>query len=129
MRPLSQVPKSTFALANLVRSYLKHGIFSQKMSCNTVIILFSLQSPFQAGYGSLQIIAAHQPRIPSGFPNDLHLCALRQDDISSAALGIFRECHPINNTIDSKIRSSAGYVSGQKEPGTCRMRNENHSLP
>jgi len=94
IRPLSQVPKSTFAMANL--------------------------SPFQPGYGSLQIIAAHQPNIPSGFNNEFDLCALRQDDVSSSALGVFNENRPIDVS-ENKFKWIPHRLSGQREPGELNL--------
>jgi hypothetical protein len=63
-RPLARVPPSCFALANL--------------------------SPFQSGYGSLQMFSIHQP-VPSGPKHDYFLTGLRRDDVTAAAPGIFRE--------------------------------------
>ena len=51
-RPLSNIPPSVFAIANL--------------------------SPYQHGYGSLQIISVHQS-VPSGYNNDYNLCGLKLD--------------------------------------------------
>jgi hypothetical protein len=90
IRPLTQVPKSCFALACL--------------------------SPFQPGYGSLQIVAAHQPYIPSGFNNDFNLCGLRQDDVSASAIGVFKEFRPID-VPENKFTWTPMHISGQREPG------------
>lgn len=66
-RPLSNVAPSAFAITNL--------------------------SPFQQGFGSLQVIATHQ-KVPSGQNNDYALCGLRRDDVTSMAPGFFKENVP-----------------------------------
>ena len=63
-RPISRVPPSIFALANL--------------------------SPYQEGYGSLQIFSVHQ-NIPSGPRNEFLLTGLRRDIVTANAPGIFCE--------------------------------------
>lgn len=63
-KPISTVPPSAFALAEL--------------------------SPFQQGYGSLQLIAAHQ-NVPAGNINEYELCGFRRDEFSAKAPGIFNE--------------------------------------
>lgn len=63
-RPISRVPFSCFAMANL--------------------------SPFQKGYGSLQLFSVCQP-VPSGPQDDFYLTGLRRDAVTHAAPGIFRE--------------------------------------
>ncbi len=68
-RPLSNVAPSAFAITNL--------------------------SPFQYGYGSLQIISAHQ-KVPSGF--DTLLCGLRRDEFTSLAPGFYMEDLPSDNS-------------------------------
>lgn len=47
-------------------------------------------SPFQAGYGSLQIFSLCQ-NIPSGPRNQFYLTGLRRDIVTASAPGIFRE--------------------------------------
>jgi len=63
-RPLSRVPPSCFAMANL--------------------------SPFQRGYGSLQLFTVCQP-VPSGPRHDYLLTGLRRDSVTAEAPGMFRE--------------------------------------
>uniref|UniRef100_A0A7S3P7D6 Uncharacterized protein n=1 Tax=Amphora coffeiformis TaxID=265554 RepID=A0A7S3P7D6_9STRA len=63
-RPLSRVPPSCFAMANL--------------------------SPFQRGYGSLQLFTVCQP-VPSGPRHDYLLTGLRRDTVTAEAPGMFRE--------------------------------------
>jgi len=63
-RPISKVPPSCFAMANL--------------------------SPFQRGCGSLQIFSVTQ-NVPSSRQKDFGLTALRQDRVIASAPGIFRE--------------------------------------
>ncbi len=66
-RPLSCVAPSAFAITNL--------------------------SPLQRGFGSLQIIAAHQ-KVPSGQNNDYLLCGLRRDEFTIQAPGFYKENMP-----------------------------------
>lgn len=91
-RPLSNVAPSAFAITNL--------------------------SPFQHGFGSLQIISAHQ-RVPAGQNNDYLLCGLRQDEYTSLAPGFYMEDLPppevySNNTFQCspkyKLRSDSNEI-------------------
>jgi WD40 repeat protein len=63
-KPISRVPPSCFAMANL--------------------------SPFQKGYGSLQIFSVHQ-MLPTNPENALLMTGLRSDKNTNGAPGIFRE--------------------------------------
>lgn len=63
-KPMNFVSPSAFAVANL--------------------------SPIQKGYGSIQIIAAHQ-NVPAGSNNYASVCCLRQDKFTDQAAGFFRE--------------------------------------
>lgn len=72
-KPISTVPPSAFAIAEL--------------------------SPFQKGYGSLQLITAHQ-NVPSGRKNEFELCGFRHDKMSAQAPGIFKEL-PISDYDDN----------------------------
>ncbi|CAJ1936291.1 unnamed protein product [Cylindrotheca closterium] len=63
-RPMSRIPPSCFALANL--------------------------SPFQTGYGSLQVFSVYQ-NVPKGAENDMKLTGLRRDQYTAQAPGIFKE--------------------------------------
>ena len=63
-KPISKVPPSAFAIAEL--------------------------SPFQKGFGSLQLIATHQ-NVPSGASNEYEVCGFRRDNMSAQAPGIFKE--------------------------------------
>lgn len=63
-RPLSRIPPSCFAMANL--------------------------SPFQSGYGSLQFFSVYQ-ELPRGIENDVKLTGLRQDKYTAEAPGFFKE--------------------------------------
>ena len=67
-KPMNFISPSAFAVANL--------------------------SPIQKGYGSIQIIAAHQ-NVPAGPNNYASVCGLRRDKYTDKAAGIFRE--PIIN--------------------------------
>ena len=63
-------------------------------------------SPFQKGYGSLQLFSVCQP-VPSGPDSDVMLTALRRDKITANAPGIFCEL-PLNDDCEqSKIRNSS----------------------
>jgi len=67
-RPISRVSPSLFAMANL--------------------------SPFQRGYGSLQVFSVCQP-VPSNTEEEYFLTGLRRDCVTNLAPGIFREVpHP-----------------------------------
>lgn len=70
-RPILRVPPSCFAMANL--------------------------SPFQKGYGSLQIFSVCQP-VPSDSKSEYFLTGLRRDDITKNAPGIFREAQVDEST-------------------------------
>lgn len=72
-KPISTVPPSAFAIAEL--------------------------SPFQKGYGSLQLIMAHQ-NVPSGRKNEFELCGFRRDKTSAKAPGIFKEV-PVSDYDDN----------------------------
>ena len=75
-RPISRVPSSCFAMANL--------------------------SPFQRGYGSLQVFAVHQ-EVPNSMVSDFELTGLRQDATTAKAPGVFKEA-----PVDAKNISAAG---------------------
>lgn len=61
---MSRVPSSCFSLANL--------------------------SPFQTGYGSLQVFSVYQ-NVPKGAENDMKVTGLRRDQYTAQAPGIFKE--------------------------------------
>lgn len=89
-RPISQVPPSAFAIANL--------------------------SPFQRGFGSLQIMAVHQ-KVPNGDNNDFALTGLRRDNWTAMVPGIFKEEPPSKITTNKfQWRPQLG---GQREP--CKI--------
>mmetsp|Transcript_11572 Transcript_11572/g.14462 ORF Transcript_11572/g.14462 Transcript_11572/m.14462 type:complete len:588 (-) Transcript_11572:817-2580(-) len=75
-RPLSNVAPSAFAITNL--------------------------SPFQRGFGSLQLVSAHQ-KVPSGENNDYLFCGLRRDEVTAQAPGIFQEIPPISKANINKF--------------------------
>jgi len=66
-RPISRVPSSCFAMANL--------------------------SPFQRGYGSLQVFSVYQ-EVPNSLGSDIDLTGLRQDGTTARAPGVFKEAAP-----------------------------------
>jgi hypothetical protein len=72
-RPIRHVPSSCFAMANL--------------------------SPFQRGYGSLQCFSVYQD-VPNRIEDDFMLTALRQDEYTAQAPGVFREDNVHEITLD-----------------------------
>lgn len=94
-RPISRVPSSCFALANL--------------------------SPFQRGYGSLQLFSVHQ-QVPNGAGSDFDLTALRQDVITAKAPGVFKEV-PIevsSNSFDVEQATPGGRRLPETTPELVR---------
>ena len=87
-RPISRVPPSCFAMANL--------------------------SPFQEGYGSLQLFSVYQ-RVPKGPKNDFLLTGLRQDEYTAQAPGVFKETPPLDADCDSD--DAGNWVAGRRLPG------------
>lgn len=82
-RPISRVPPSAFAIANL--------------------------SPFQKGSGSLQIFSVSQ-NVPSrGRANDFWLTGLRRDHSTALAPGIFREEITHEIVSENTIAHDSGY--------------------
>lgn len=87
-RPISRVPPSCFAMANL--------------------------SPYQRGYGSLQIFSVHQS-VPGGKQDDYALTGLRQDFATSRAPGVFRE--PMISTVrDGQTQDGQTTFFGKRLP-------------
>jgi hypothetical protein len=92
-RPLSRVPASVFAMANLSPFF------------------------FQSGCGSLQVFSVYQ-RVPQGIQNDFLLTGLRQDEYTIQAPGVFREV-PLSNMDDENDASDQGdWVAGKRLPST-----------
>ena len=67
-------------------------------------------SPFQRGYGSLQLFSVHQ-NVPNGPGSDFELTALRQDSLTSRAPGVFKEVPleavvhtPVPGNMSSSVR-------------------------
>lgn len=88
-RPIARVPPSCFAMADL--------------------------SPFQHGYGSLQVFSVHQ-KVPSGVADDFLLTGLRRDAVTAFAPGVF--CEPIVAGDAEKIVNEPEYpVGGRRHPG------------
>lgn len=74
-------------------------------------------SPFQKGYGSLQLFSVCQP-VPSGADSDFLLTGLRRDSVTANAPGIFREL-PLENSPDHPRKSLSfptGWRAGQRLP-------------
>ena len=84
-RPISRVPPSCFAMANL--------------------------SPFQKGYGSLQLFSICQP-VPSGPDSDVMLTGLRRDQITMNAPGIFREL-PLDDNDPSNFNKTSDQITAK----------------
>ena len=87
-RPISRVPPSTFAVANL--------------------------SPFQTGFGSLQIVSVHQ-QVPSGFTNDFELTGLKSDAAVGASSPGGLDDAIGRRRGEARMTSKPG---GQREPKT-----------
>jgi hypothetical protein len=75
-------------------------------------------SPFQSGYGSLQVFSVYQ-RVPKGPKNDFLLTGLRQDAYTAGAPGVFKEVPPEGAADDA---SSDQSVAGRRLPGTIEER-------
>ena len=90
-RPITRVPASCFAMANL--------------------------SPFQQGYGSLQLFSIYQ-QVPSGRKCDFLLTGLRQDEYTARAPGIFREV-PVEDTEGEQDETDGLWLAGKRLPGEC----------
>lgn len=89
-RPIQRVPPSCFALANL--------------------------SPFQHGYGSLQVFSVHQ-KVPSGRADDFLLTGLRRDAVTTSAEGVFREAPLSLDEEEKKVDDPEFPVAGVRHPG------------
>ena len=90
-RPISRVPSSCFAMANL--------------------------SPFQRGYGSLQVFSVNQ-KVPSGALNDFKLTGLRRDQQTAQFSGVFREV-PLDDDETISLEVENDLVEGRRLPGRC----------
>ena len=88
-RPISRVPSSCFAMANL--------------------------SPFQQGYGSLQLFSVYQ-QVPKGPKSDFFLTGLRQDECTAEAPGVFREIPPGHGGNDSEDMGPENWFGGRRLP-------------
>ena len=74
-------------------------------------------SPFQKGYGSLQLFSVCQV-VPTGAYDDFLLTGLRRDSVTANAPGIFREI-PSENSADDASKSPAfpaGWRAGHRLP-------------
>ena len=74
-------------------------------------------SPFQRGYGSLQIFSLHQ-NVPSGEKYDYLLTGLRRDSVTAQAPGVFAEI-PLGD-VEEKTTIHQESVSGKRHPGKMR---------
>lgn len=87
---MSRIPSSCFAMANL--------------------------SPFQTGYGSLQVFSVYQ-NVPKGAENDMKLTGLRRDQYTAQALGMFKEEMMDTDFADGSNDSIDFFESGRRFPG------------
>lgn len=92
-RPISRVPQSCFTMANL--------------------------SPFQKGYGSLQLFSVYQ-EVPSRQESDFLLTGLRVDEAATMAPGIFKEKSATapKEEISNSISFPLGWQIGKRFPVT-----------
>lgn len=88
---MSRIPSSCFALANL--------------------------SPFQTGYGSLQVFSVYQ-KVPKGAENDMKLTGLRRDEYTAQAPGIFKEEMTDAETDADGSDGLDFFAPGRRFPGT-----------
>ena len=75
-------------------------------------------SPFQRGYGSLQIFSVNQ-QVPNRVVNDFMLTGLRRDEQTRRAPGVFKEVpvEAYNEVFDETEDLSAG----KRLPGKLRL--------
>lgn len=94
-RPMSRVPSSCFAMANLSPFF------------------------FQSGCGSLQVFSVYQ-RVPQGRHSDFLLTGLRQDEYTMQAPGVFREVPLSGVRMDEEIDEgdASDWVAGKRLPNT-----------
>jgi len=71
-------------------------------------------SPFQRGFGSLQIFSINQ-QVPTGPKSDFKLTSLRQDELTANSPGVFQEFPLEENKLDSDQDDS--WVPGKRLPG------------
>lgn len=70
-------------------------------------------SPFQRGYGSLQLFSVHQ-NVPNSVGSDFVLTALRQDGTTAKSPGIFKESPVDVNPNSAMTRPTA--AGGRRLP-------------
>jgi hypothetical protein len=100
-RPISRVPDSCFAMANL--------------------------SPFQRGFGSLQLFSVYQ-FVPRGRMNEFKITGLRQDEYTARAPGCFKEVPPDDFRSGEDEADDALWTAGKRLPGETAW-NELQLLP
>mmetsp|Transcript_2342 Transcript_2342/g.3286 ORF Transcript_2342/g.3286 Transcript_2342/m.3286 type:complete len:947 (-) Transcript_2342:327-3167(-) len=92
--PITRVPPSCFAMANL--------------------------SPFQSGYGSLQIFSVHQ-MVPSSPLENYALTGLRRDAATAKAPGVFREAMVVSKDQILQSDNTTDDIVGQRLPKSSPM--------
>jgi len=76
-------------------------------------------SPFQHGYGSLQIFSVHQ-NVPSGLADDFLLTGLRRDAVTASAQGVFAEA-PVKGDEEQKMVDDPEHpIAGVRHPSKSR---------
>jgi hypothetical protein len=72
-------------------------------------------SPFQSGYGSLQIFSVYQ-NVPKGIENYVQLTGLRQDTETAEAPGVFKE-EVVEHSEDGRSEIDEFWAPGRRLPG------------
>jgi hypothetical protein len=71
-------------------------------------------SPFQRGYGSLQVFSVHQ-EVPNSLGSDFELTGLRQDATTAKAPGVFKEV-PVEAKNISTAGNNVNPIGGRRLP-------------
>jgi hypothetical protein len=71
-------------------------------------------SPFQQGYGSLQIFSVYQ-KLPTG-KDELLLTGLRQDEVTARAPGVFREPAVEQTSVSADDSTALHWIPGHRLP-------------
>jgi hypothetical protein len=72
-------------------------------------------SPFQSGYGSLQLFSVYQ-NVPKGIENNVKLTGLRQDTETAEAPGVFKE-GVVESSEDGRNEIDDFWAPGRRLPG------------
>ena len=76
-------------------------------------------SPFQHGYGSLQIFSVHQ-KVPSCLADDFLLTGLRRDTVTASAPGVFVETPVKGGEQEKRVDDPEHPISGVRHPSKLR---------